>query len=67
MHKGLINGLQKTIESYFMVLLVTVSGHAQQTIEKPIIHYVSENKKTLISRVKRRIMIKKTGNECTSN
>jgi hypothetical protein len=163
MHKGLINGLQKTIGFYFMVLLVTVSGYAQQTIEKPIIHYVSEwklddlqffeqgkkvifnqqcttsvpkkivngnvllenvhygkerlqvllefkdtvvnaityvfdmrndgliaffeidqltvqglvesdewfyvseNKKTLISRVKRRIMIKKTGNECTSN
>jgi hypothetical protein len=163
MHKGLINGLQKTIGFYFMVLLVTVSGHAQQTIEKPVIHYVSEwklddlqffepgkkvifnqqcttsvpekivngnillenvhygkerlqvllefkdtvvnaityvfdmrndgliaffeidqltvqglvesdewfyvseNKKTLISRVKRRIMIKKTGNECTSN
>ena len=163
MHIVLTNGLQKAICFYFMILLITANGYAQQTIEKPVIQYVSEwklddlqffepgkkviftqqcttsvpekivngnvllenvqygkerlqvllefkdtvvnaityvfdmrndgliaffgidqltvqglvesdewfyvseNKKTLISRVKRRIMIKKTGNECTSN
>jgi hypothetical protein len=49
--------------AFFGIDQLTVQG----LVESDEWFYVSENKKTLISRVKRRIMIKKTGNECTSN